>query len=114
METIHPRQKRFPMALIALMISALAIGPAEFVIMGILENVATDLKVSISAAGLLVTGYALGVAVGGPIITVMTGKVDRKILLLGLMFIFIMGNILCALASNYTILTALLRNSQEP
>lgn len=104
METTHPGQKRFPMALIALMISALAIGTAEFVIMGILENVATDLKVSISAAGLLVTGYALGVAVGGPIITVMTGKVDRKILLLGLMFIFVLGNILCALASNYTIL----------
>jgi DHA1 family inner membrane transport protein len=64
------------------MMSALAIGTAEFVIMGNLENVAADLHVSLSAAGLLVSGYALGVAIGGPVITTITGRVERKTLLL--------------------------------
>jgi MFS transporter, DHA1 family, inner membrane transport protein len=103
METVK-NQSKFPLALIALMISALAIGTAEFVIMGILENVAADLQVTLSGAGLLVTGYALGVAVGGPIITTITGRMDRKKLLIGLMLIFVLGNLLCALASNYAIL----------
>jgi DHA1 family inner membrane transport protein len=104
MMTSIQKQSALPLALIALMISALAIGTTEFVIMGILKEVAADLQVSLSQAGMLVTGYALGVAVGGPLITVMTGKIDRKKLLLGLMLIFIIGNLICALASSYSVL----------
>lgn len=96
--------RKLPLALIALLISAFAIGTTEFVIMGILPDVANDLHVTISAAGMLVTGYALGVAVGGPIITSFTGRLPRKWLLFGLMVIFIAGNVLSALADNYTVL----------
>jgi DHA1 family inner membrane transport protein len=95
---------KLPPALIALLISAFAIGTTEFVIMGILPDVANDLHVTLSAAGLLVTGYALGVAIGGPIITAFTGRLSRKSLLFGLMLIFIAGNLLAAVAPGYTVL----------
>jgi DHA1 family inner membrane transport protein len=97
-------KSKLPLALIALLISAFAIGTTEFVIMGILPDVANDLNVTISGAGMLVTGYALGVAVGGPIITSFTGSFPRKWLLFGLMLIFIAGNVLAAAAPNYMIL----------
>ncbi|OXM85353.1 MFS transporter [Paenibacillus rigui] len=95
-----------PLALIALLISAFAIGTTEFVIMGILPDVANDLHVTLSAAGLLVTGYALGVAIGGPVITAFTGRLSRKSLLFSLMLIFIAGNLLAAVAPSYSILMA--------
>jgi DHA1 family inner membrane transport protein len=95
---------KIPLAIIALLISAFAIGTTEFVIMGILPEVAGDLHVSLSSAGLLVTGYALGVAIGGPLITAFTGRMPRKSLLFGLMIIFVAGNLLASLAPNYTIL----------
>ncbi|WP_242217618.1 MFS transporter [Bacillus cereus group sp. BfR-BA-01380] len=98
------QQRKFPLALFALLISAFAIGTTEFVIMGILPDVANDLHVSLSAAGLLVTGYALGVAIGGPIITAFTGQLPRKKLLFGLMLIFIGGNLLAAISPNYSVL----------
>lgn len=98
------KSSKLPPALLALLISAFAIGTTEFVIMGILPDVAGDLNVSISAAGLLVTAYALGVAVGGPIITGFTGRLPRKRLLFGLMLIFVIGNVIAAVAPNYTVL----------
>ena len=67
-----------PIALWALTISAFAIGTTEFVIMGLLPEVATNLGVSLSSAGLLVTGYALGVFVGAPLVTATTGRLPRK------------------------------------
>lgn len=94
------------LAITALSISAFAIGTTEFVIMGLLPQVAGDLGVSISAAGLLVTAYALGVAVGAPIISALTNRIPRKTLLLGLMGLFVIGNLLCAIASSYGILMA--------
>lgn len=94
------------LAITALSISAFAIGTTEFVIMGLLPQVAGDLGVSISAAGLLVTAYALGVAVGAPIISALTNRIPRKTLLLGLMGLFVIGNVLCAIASSYGILMA--------
>nr|WP_249721516.1 MFS transporter [Pseudomonas syringae] len=85
-------------------LSAFAIGTTEFVIMGLLPDVAADLGVSIPGAGWLVTGYALGVAVGAPFMAMATAKLPRKAALVTLMGIFIIGNLLCALASDYNVL----------
>ncbi|PDZ48325.1 MFS transporter [Bacillus sp. AFS094611] len=92
------------LALISLMISTFAIGTTEFIIMGILPDVAKDLNVSISSTGLLVTGYAIGVAIGAPLLTALTGKMQRKKLLLMLMLLFVIGNTLCAVAPTYEFL----------
>jgi len=93
-----------PIPLLALAISAFAIGTTEFVIMGLLPEVARDLSVSIPSAGLLVSGYALGVAVGAPLLAVVTSKMPRKLALQLLMGVFIVGNVLCAVASGYSVL----------
>lgn len=91
-----------PLPILALALSACAIGTTEFVIMGILPNVAHALSVSIPSAGLLVSGYALGVAVGAPLLALLTNRLPRKWALLFLMGIFIVGNVLCAVAPGYT------------
>ncbi|WP_144157665.1 MFS transporter [Paraburkholderia sp. BCC1885] len=93
-----------PIPLLALAISAFAIGTTEFVIMGLLPEVARDLAVSIPSAGLLVSGYALGVAVGAPLLAVVTSRMPRKLALQLLMGVFIVGNVLCAVASGYSVL----------
>jgi DHA1 family inner membrane transport protein len=90
-----------PLALYALTAGAFGIGVTEFVIMGLLLEVSTDLGVSIPAAGLLISGYALGVVVGAPVMTVMTRRWPRKTVLLTLMLIFTLGNAACALAPSY-------------
>ncbi len=95
-----------PIALLALTAGAFGIGTTEFVIMGLLLQVATDLHTTIAGAGLLISGYALGVAVGAPVLTVMTRKLPRKTVLLALMVIFTLGNAACALAPNYVTLMA--------
>ncbi|MFC0408088.1 MFS transporter [Roseomonas elaeocarpi] len=92
--------------LLALAVASFGIGTTEFVIMGLLPDLARDLGVDIPAAGLLVTGYALSVAVGAPILAVLTGRLPRKTALIGLMGIFILGNLLCALAPSYWTLMA--------
>lgn len=96
--------KKYPIAIWMLAIGAFAIGMTEFVIMGLLPNVAKDLHVSVSQAGQLITGYALGVAIGGPIVVMLTFRLNRKALLMLLMGIFILGNILGGLSPNYTTL----------
>ncbi|PBP67408.1 MFS transporter [Pseudomonas syringae] len=93
-----------PLSLLILALSAFAIGTTEFVIMGLLPDVAADLGVSIPGAGWLVTGYALGVAIGAPFMAMATAKLPRKAALVTLMGIFIIGNLLCALASDYNVL----------
>lgn len=93
-----------PLSLLMLALSAFAIGTTEFVIMGLLPDVAADLGVSIPGAGWLVTGYALGVAIGAPFMAMVTAKLPRKAALVSLMVIFIVGNLLCALASDYNVL----------
>ena len=87
--------------LIALAVSAFAIGTTEFVVMGLLPQMAADLGVSIPSAGLLVSGYALGVVIGGPLLAMATARLPRKTVLLVLMGVFVLGNLLCALAPNY-------------
>ncbi|KAF1064313.1 MFS transporter [Burkholderia gladioli] len=95
-----------PLPLFALAIAAFGIGTTEFVIMGLLPDVARDLAVSIPAAGLLVSGYALGVTIGAPILAVVTAKMPRRQALLGLIGVFIAGNLLCAIAPGYGLLMA--------
>ena len=87
--------------LFALAVAAFGIGTTEFVILGLLPEVAQDLAVTIPAAGMLVSAYALGVAVGGPILAVATARLPRKTTLAWLMALFILGNVGCALAPNY-------------
>ncbi|QMV42052.1 MFS transporter [Cohnella cholangitidis] len=94
----------FPVSLLSLTVGAFAIGMTEFVIMGILPNVAEDLNVTISAAGQLITMYALGVAVGAPILTVLTHRIPQKKLLILLMLLFIAGNGVSVIAPNYAVL----------
>lgn len=93
-----------PVSLLALAMSAFAIGTTEFVIMGLLPEVAGDLHVSIPVAGWLISGYALGVAIGAPIMALLTARLPRKLSLILLMVIFIVGNLLCALALSYNFL----------
>ncbi|WP_080834696.1 MFS transporter [Cohnella massiliensis] len=102
----RPRAKkqRFPFSLYCLTLGAFAIGMTEFVIMGLLPNVAADLNVTIPQAGQLITSYALGVAFGAPVLTVATHRVPPKLLLLLLMGIFIAGNVLSVIAPNYPFL----------
>ncbi|MBU8975299.1 MFS transporter [Lysobacter sp. MMG2] len=95
---------RLPLALYALTAGSFGIGCAEFVIMGLLLQVAADLHVSIAAAGMLVSGYALGVFAGAPILTLLTRRMPRKAVLMALMGIYTVGNIACALAPDYTTL----------
>ena len=90
--------------LLALALASFGIGTTEFVIMGLLPDVAGDLGVTIPQAGLLVTGYALSVAFGSPFLAVATARMDRRKALLLLIGIFILGNLLCALAPNYALL----------
>src|SRR5450830_389586 len=90
--------------LFALAVAAFGIGTTEFVIMGLLPDVARDLGVSAPAAGMLVSGYALGVAAGAPVLAILTAKWQRKRALVGLMCLFILGNVLCAMAPNYNFL----------
>ncbi|WDS37022.1 MFS transporter [Pseudoxanthomonas sp.] len=97
---------RMPAALYALTIGAFGIGTTEFVLMGLLQQVASDLGVSIPAAGMLISGYALGVFVGAPVLTLATAKLPRKAVLVALMAIFTLGNLACALAPDYTMLMA--------
>lgn len=78
----------------------------EFVIAGILPAIANDFEVSISAAGLLVTAYAIGMIVGGPILTVFTVRFSRKPLIVALLTISVIGNLLSAIAPNYAVLFA--------
>ncbi|CAH0315590.1 Inner membrane transport protein YdhP [Massilia sp. Bi118] len=95
-----------PLALWALTLSAFAIGTTEFVIVGLIPTIAASLQVSVPSAGLLVSLYALGVAIGAPVLTALTGRVPRKLLLLGLMLLFTAGNLVAWMAPGYEALMA--------
>lgn len=90
-----------PLALYALTAGAFGIGVTEFVIMGLLIEVGRDLGISIATAGLLISGYALGVVVGAPILTAFAGRMKSRTILLLLMVVFTIGNAACALAPNF-------------
>ncbi|MEL0646119.1 MFS transporter [Pseudoalteromonas agarivorans] len=90
-----------PLALWALTLSAFAIGTTEFVIVGLVPIIANDLGVSLPSAGLLVSLYAVGVAIGAPVLTALTGRWNRKIVLISLMGLFVVGNLLAWQAPSY-------------
>src|SRR5690349_10877448 len=92
--------------LIALFLAALAFGTAEFVIAGILPDVASGLGISIPVAGFLISGYAIGIAIGGPVLAVLTKKLTRKTLILLLGAVFTFGQVLCAIAPTFELLLA--------
>jgi predicted MFS family arabinose efflux permease len=100
------KEQNMPLALWALTLSAFAIGTTEFVIVGLIPTIAGSLHVSVPSAGLLVSLYALGVAIGAPVLTALTGRVPRKTLLLGLMLLFTAGNLTAWLAPGYAALMA--------
>ena len=93
-----------PLALLALAIGAFGIGTTEFVIMGLLPQVAGDFGVSVPTAGLLVTGYALGVVAGAPLMTVLGTRISRKRMLMLLMGLFVLGNLVSAVAPVFAVL----------
>lgn len=93
-----------PLALFALTLSAFAIGTTEFVIVGLIPTMANDLNVTLPSAGLLVSLYALGVAFGAPVLTALSGRWNRKTVLVSIMALFVMGNLLAWQAPNYTVL----------
>lgn len=95
-----------PLGLFALAVSAFAIGTTEFVIVGLIPEMARDLSVSIPTAGLLVSLYALAITLGAPTVTALTGELPRRQLSIGLMVIFTIGNLIAALAPGYTVLLA--------
>jgi DHA1 family inner membrane transport protein len=90
-----------PLPLLALFIAAFAFGSTEFVIAGVLPQVAEGLDVSVPNAGYLVSGYALGIALGGPFLTIATARLSRKTLLTGLAIAFTIGQVACALAPDF-------------
>ncbi|RJF80742.1 MFS transporter [Oleomonas cavernae] len=90
--------------LFALAVASFGIGTTEFVIMGLLLDVARDFQVTVPQAGMLVSGYALGVTIGAPILAIATARLPRRLALLWLMGLFILGNLLCAVAPGYWLL----------
>ncbi|GHE79763.1 MFS transporter [Streptomyces longispororuber] len=95
-----------PLALLALAVGAFGIGTTEFVMMGLLPNVADDLHISIPTAGHLVSAYALGVVIGAPLLAAVTARLPRRRVLIGLMVLFVVGNALSAAAPDYHLLAA--------
>lgn len=101
---MHHETKHSTWSLLALAISAFAIGTTEFISVGLLPLIANDLHISVSSAGLTVTIYALGVMFGAPILTSLTSAISRKTLLLAIMLVFIAGNTLASLSTGITVL----------
>ncbi|WP_394663104.1 MFS transporter [uncultured Sphingomonas sp.] len=97
---------KFNSGLIALAVGAFGIGVTEFAPMGMLPVIAGDLHISIPSAGLLISAYAMGVLIGAPLMTLTTGRFNRRTLLIALMGIFTLGNALSALADGYWMLMA--------
>ncbi|OYV37601.1 MAG: MFS transporter [Rhodospirillales bacterium 20-64-7] len=93
-----------PLPILALAVASFGIGTTEFVIMGLLPEVARSFSVSVPVAGYLITGYAAGVVVGAPIVAMATSRLPRKTALISLMALFVIGNAGCALAPSYALL----------
>ncbi len=97
-------KEKMPFQVWILTLAAFAIGTAEFVIAGILPQIATSLSITEGQAGYLISAYALAIVIGGPILTIYLARFNKKAVLIGLMALFIIGNILSALAPNYHLL----------
>jgi DHA1 family inner membrane transport protein len=97
---------RANLALATLFAGMFALGSAELLVVGVLNLIAADLGVSIPAAGTLVTAYALGLAIGGPILTALTIRLDRRTVLAGALALFIVGNLVAVLTASYDVFLA--------
>ncbi|NVN19222.1 MFS transporter [Muricauda sp. HICW] len=97
-------QSRMPIAIWALTLSVFAIGTTEVVMIGLLPTIAKEFSISVASAGWLVTSYAIGVAIGGPIVTVFTNQVDRKKLLFSIVLLFVVSNGLASVSFNFILL----------
>src|ERR687891_145547 len=97
---------RANLALATLFAGMFALGSAELLVVGVLNLIAADLGVSIPAAGTLVTAYALGLAIGGPILTALTIRLDRRTVLAGALALFIVGNLVAVLTARYDVFLA--------
>jgi len=98
------KNNKMPLPVWILTLSAFAIGTAEFVIAGILTQVSESLHITEGQAGNLITAYALAIVIGGPILTIWLSRYDKKKVLIGLMGLFIVGNLVSASTHDYTIL----------
>ena len=94
-------EHKMPIALLALSLAVFSVGTAELIIAGILPNLSADFGIDIPTAGLLVTAYAVAVAIGGPIFAMLTTRLPRKQLIVAVMMLFVVGQVLCALAPSY-------------
>ena len=110
-EQLNPQRRnvmslksKMPFQVWLLTLSAFAIGMAEFVIAGVLPQVAASLGVTEGQAGGLITAYALAIVIGGPILTLWLARFEKRAVLIGLMALFIIGNLIAASTSNYTVL----------
>lgn len=92
------------LALIALFLGTFALGTTEFIVAGLLPSVAADLSISVPVAGFVITAYAIGVAFGGPMLTLVLARVPPRAALLALIAIFTVGQAACALAPSYAVL----------
>jgi MFS transporter, DHA1 family, inner membrane transport protein len=102
-----PRPSRANLVLATLFLGTFVMGTSELLMVGVLDLIATDLGVSIPAAGALVSAYALGVAIGGPILTALTIKLNKRTILLGAFVVFIAGNLIAVLTQSYGVLLAM-------
>ncbi|MEZ8103503.1 MULTISPECIES: MFS transporter [Vibrio] len=97
-------KEKMPFQVWILTLAAFAIGTAEFVIAGILPQIATSLSITEGQAGYLISAYALAIVIGGPVLTIYLARFNKKVVLTGLMALFIIGNVLSALAPTYHLL----------
>src|ERR1700742_3262720 len=93
-------------SILALTVSAFGIGTSEYVIMGLLPDLAKSFEISIPKAGVIVSAYALSVTFGSPLLALAMARMERKLLLVLLMVIYLIGNLCCALAPNYSLMLA--------
>lgn len=97
-------QQKLPLRVWILTLAAFAIGTAEFVIAGLLPQVAEDLRITEGQAGNLITAYALAIVIGGPLLTLWLARFDKQRVLVGLMGLFIVGNLIAGFTDNYALL----------
>ncbi|MEC5318678.1 MFS transporter [Brenneria populi subsp. brevivirga] len=103
MQAVSTRRGALP-ALLSMTIGGFAIGTAEYASVGVLPQIADDFGVDLARAGLVVSGYALGVSVGSPVLAALTGRLSRKTLMLAVMALFVLANAAAALSESYAFL----------
>src|SRR5688572_4826780 len=98
--------KRLPLEVWAMVIGAFAMGADEFIVAGVVQEIAADLKVTLGAVGLFESAYALGVAIGAPLFTAIGSRVSRQRMLLATATVFVIGNLVSALGPSYNVIMA--------